>query len=184
MACGADWVLIPEMPPEDGWEDKMCQKLSAVNPRRAAVQDSPPPLDYLKRKKYPICICQLFYQEGTRSVVFDIQRVSPCVSLLLQNRRRAAQTRSRGTRLNIIIVAEGAIDRHGKPITSSFVKEVSIHVSVPEREGGARSMEKPTDGGSSSSDPLIRQSDQEKKQTKLHNRSPRRSPSRSGLPCF
>lgn len=31
LACGADWVLIPEMPPEDGWEDKMCQKLSAVN---------------------------------------------------------------------------------------------------------------------------------------------------------
>lgn len=30
LACGADWVLIPEMPPEDGWEDKMCQKLSAV----------------------------------------------------------------------------------------------------------------------------------------------------------
>lgn len=35
------------------------------------------------------------------------------------------QTRSRGTRLNIIIVAEGANDRHGKPITSSFVKDVS-----------------------------------------------------------
>lgn len=35
------------------------------------------------------------------------------------------QTRSRGTRLNIIIVAEGAIDRHGKPITSSIVKDVS-----------------------------------------------------------
>ncbi|XP_073344284.1 ATP-dependent 6-phosphofructokinase, platelet type isoform X4 [Pagrus major] len=64
LACGADWVLIPEMPPEDGWEDKMCQKLSA--------------------------------------------------------------TRSRGTRLNIIIVAEGAIDRHGKPITSSFVKELVV----------------------------------------------------------
>ncbi|XP_037829246.1 ATP-dependent 6-phosphofructokinase, platelet type isoform X4 [Kryptolebias marmoratus] len=61
LACGADWVLIPEMPPEDGWEEKMCQKLSA--------------------------------------------------------------TRSRGTRLNIIIVAEGAIDRHGKPISSSLVKD-------------------------------------------------------------
>uniref|UniRef100_A0A4W4GIF0 6-phosphofructokinase n=1 Tax=Electrophorus electricus TaxID=8005 RepID=A0A4W4GIF0_ELEEL len=23
LACGADWVLIPEMPPEDGWEEKM-----------------------------------------------------------------------------------------------------------------------------------------------------------------
>uniref|UniRef100_A0A8C6UYX6 ATP-dependent 6-phosphofructokinase n=1 Tax=Neogobius melanostomus TaxID=47308 RepID=A0A8C6UYX6_9GOBI len=30
LACGADWVLIPEMPPEDGWEDKMCQKLFAL----------------------------------------------------------------------------------------------------------------------------------------------------------
>ncbi|XP_029313199.1 ATP-dependent 6-phosphofructokinase, platelet type isoform X9 [Cottoperca gobio] len=64
LACGADWVLIPEMPPEDGWEDKMCQKLSA--------------------------------------------------------------TRSRGTRLNIIIVAEGSIDRHGKPITSGLVKDLVV----------------------------------------------------------
>ncbi|XP_034562225.1 ATP-dependent 6-phosphofructokinase, platelet type isoform X2 [Notolabrus celidotus] len=64
LACGADWVLIPEMPPEDGWEDKMCQKLSA--------------------------------------------------------------TRSRGTRLNIIIVAEGSIDRHGKPITSNYLKELVV----------------------------------------------------------
>ncbi|KAM7400087.1 hypothetical protein PAMA_004674 [Pampus argenteus] len=30
LACGADWVFIPEMPPEDGWEDNMCQKLSEL----------------------------------------------------------------------------------------------------------------------------------------------------------
>ncbi|XP_055723027.1 ATP-dependent 6-phosphofructokinase, platelet type-like isoform X3 [Salvelinus fontinalis] len=30
LACGADWVLIPEMPPEDGWEEHMCQKLSEL----------------------------------------------------------------------------------------------------------------------------------------------------------
>uniref|UniRef100_A0A8B9KIE3 ATP-dependent 6-phosphofructokinase n=1 Tax=Astyanax mexicanus TaxID=7994 RepID=A0A8B9KIE3_ASTMX len=64
LACGADWVLIPEMPPEDGWEEKMCEKLSA--------------------------------------------------------------TRSRGSRLNIIIVAEGAIDRHGKAITSNRVKDLVV----------------------------------------------------------
>lgn len=49
LACGADWVLIPEMPPEDGWEDKMCKKLSAVtlsylfpavNPMNRTVQVS------------------------------------------------------------------------------------------------------------------------------------------------
>uniref|UniRef100_A0A4W6G6K7 ATP-dependent 6-phosphofructokinase n=1 Tax=Lates calcarifer TaxID=8187 RepID=A0A4W6G6K7_LATCA len=64
LACGADWVLIPEMPPEDGWEEKMCQKLSA--------------------------------------------------------------TRSRGTRLNIIIVAEGAIDRNNKPITTECIKNLVV----------------------------------------------------------
>lgn len=37
------------------------------------------------------------------------------------------QTRTRGSRLNIIIVAEGAIDKHGKPITSEDVKNVSMH---------------------------------------------------------
>ncbi|XP_074544227.1 ATP-dependent 6-phosphofructokinase, platelet type-like isoform X4 [Halichoeres trimaculatus] len=64
LACGADWVFIPEMPPEDGWEDNMCQKLS--------------------------------------------------------------ESRSRGSRLNIIIVAEGAIDRQGQPITSGFVKDLVV----------------------------------------------------------
>lgn len=30
LACGADWVLIPEKPPKDGWEEQMCHKLSEV----------------------------------------------------------------------------------------------------------------------------------------------------------
>ncbi|XP_047444847.1 ATP-dependent 6-phosphofructokinase, platelet type-like isoform X4 [Mugil cephalus] len=64
LACGADWVFIPEMPPDDGWEDTMCQKLS--------------------------------------------------------------ESRSRGSRLNIIIVAEGAINRQGQHITSDFVKDLVV----------------------------------------------------------
>lgn len=35
------------------------------------------------------------------------------------------QERESGQRLNIIIVAEGAIDREGKPITAEMVREVS-----------------------------------------------------------
>ncbi|XP_034164657.1 ATP-dependent 6-phosphofructokinase, platelet type isoform X1 [Pangasianodon hypophthalmus] len=64
LACGADWVLIPEMPPEDGWEEKMCEKLSA--------------------------------------------------------------NRAGRKRLNIIIVAEGAIDRSNKPITTDRVKDLVV----------------------------------------------------------
>ncbi|XP_073323865.1 phosphofructokinase, muscle b isoform X2 [Pagrus major] len=62
LACGADWVFIPEMPPEDGWEEHLC--------------------------------------------------------------RRLMDQRGRGSRLNIIIVAEGAIDRKGKPITCEQIKEL------------------------------------------------------------
>jgi 6-phosphofructokinase 1 len=38
IATGADWVLIPENPPEDHWEDKMCQLLRAG--REAGRRDS------------------------------------------------------------------------------------------------------------------------------------------------
>ncbi|KFQ46443.1 6-phosphofructokinase, liver type, partial [Nestor notabilis] len=64
LASGADWLFIPESPPEDGWEDLMCERLG--------------------------------------------------------------ETRSRGSRLNIIIIAEGAIDRNGKPISSNYVKDLVV----------------------------------------------------------
>ncbi|XP_026000788.1 ATP-dependent 6-phosphofructokinase, liver type isoform X1 [Astatotilapia calliptera] len=63
LASGADWVFIPEAPPQEGWEDNMCARL-----------------------------------KGSRT--------------------------SGGSRLNIIIVAEGAIDINGKPISSNYIKDL------------------------------------------------------------
>uniref|UniRef100_A0A8C3YVC5 6-phosphofructokinase type A n=1 Tax=Catagonus wagneri TaxID=51154 RepID=A0A8C3YVC5_9CETA len=63
LSCGADWVFIPECPPDDDWEEHLCRRLS--------------------------------------------------------------ETRNRGSRLNIIIVAEGAIDKNGHPISSENIKEGS-----------------------------------------------------------
>uniref|UniRef100_A0AAR2LJ12 ATP-dependent 6-phosphofructokinase n=1 Tax=Pygocentrus nattereri TaxID=42514 RepID=A0AAR2LJ12_PYGNA len=64
LASGADWVFIPEAPPEEGWEDHMCARLG--------------------------------------------------------------ESRSKGSRLNIVIIAEGAIDKHGEPITSNYVKDLVV----------------------------------------------------------
>ena len=65
IACGADFVLIPEAPPEvDDWESVMCSKLE-------------------KRRKL-------------------------------------------GQRLCLVIIAEGAIDRHGKAIPAEYVKDVIV----------------------------------------------------------
>lgn len=30
LACGADWVFIPEMPPEENWENHLCRRLTDV----------------------------------------------------------------------------------------------------------------------------------------------------------
>ena len=30
LSCGADWVFIPEMPPDEGWEDHLCRRLTNV----------------------------------------------------------------------------------------------------------------------------------------------------------
>lgn len=30
LSCGADWVFIPEMPPDEGWEDHLCRRLTYV----------------------------------------------------------------------------------------------------------------------------------------------------------
>ncbi|XP_029314824.1 ATP-dependent 6-phosphofructokinase, liver type [Cottoperca gobio] len=64
LASGADWLFMPEAPPHEDWEDRMCARL-----------------------------------EGSRLT---------------------------GSRLNIIIIAEGAIDRNGKPISSTYVKDLVV----------------------------------------------------------
>uniref|UniRef100_A0A8C4ZLF3 ATP-dependent 6-phosphofructokinase n=1 Tax=Gadus morhua TaxID=8049 RepID=A0A8C4ZLF3_GADMO len=64
LACGADWVFFPEMPPEDDWEEELCYKLSG--------------------------------------------------------------NRADKKRLNIIIVAEGAIDRSNKPISADYIKDLVV----------------------------------------------------------
>uniref|UniRef100_A0A8C8E0G1 ATP-dependent 6-phosphofructokinase n=1 Tax=Oryzias sinensis TaxID=183150 RepID=A0A8C8E0G1_9TELE len=101
LACGADWVLIPEMPPEDGWEEKMCQKLSGN----------------LLAWCLNLTVFLCFFSAFGNFVI---------------------QTRSRGTRLNIIInragmkrlniiiVAEGAIDRNNKAITTEYIKNLVV----------------------------------------------------------
>ena len=62
LATGANWVLIPECPPADGWEDALCEKIRAG--------------------------------------------------------------RSGGRRHNIVLVAEGATDQNGNPISSDYVKQI------------------------------------------------------------
>ncbi len=64
LASEADFVLIPENPPDAGWEEKMCNRVS-------------------------------YHREN-------------------------------GHRLNIIIVAEGAIDQKGNPITPDYIKQCVV----------------------------------------------------------
>ncbi|KAG5833887.1 hypothetical protein ANANG_G00280680 [Anguilla anguilla] len=65
LASGADWLFIPENPPDEGWEDHFCARLGEC--------------------------------------------------------RDAG-----GSRLNIVIVAEGAMDKQGNAITSNYIKDLVV----------------------------------------------------------
>ena len=62
LASDADWIMIPENPPEKGWEDKLCKRL--------------------------------------------------------------ALQRELGHRLNIVLIAEGAIDQDGNLIKADYIKDI------------------------------------------------------------
>lgn len=37
LASGADWVFIPEAPPEEGWEDHLCARLGEVRQENSRI---------------------------------------------------------------------------------------------------------------------------------------------------
>uniref|UniRef100_A0A1A8CL69 Phosphofructokinase, platelet b n=1 Tax=Nothobranchius kadleci TaxID=1051664 RepID=A0A1A8CL69_NOTKA len=96
LACGADWVFFPEMPPEDGWEDNMCQKLSENRSRGSRLNI-------------------IIVAEG--AIDSQGQHIS---SDFVKNNRADKK------RLNIIIVAEGAIDCRNKAITPDYIKDLVV----------------------------------------------------------
>uniref|UniRef100_A0A3Q3BFY8 ATP-dependent 6-phosphofructokinase n=1 Tax=Kryptolebias marmoratus TaxID=37003 RepID=A0A3Q3BFY8_KRYMA len=96
LACGADWVFIPEMPPEDGWEDNMCQKLSESRARGSRLNI-------------------IIVAEGASD-----SQGQHITSDFVKNNRADKK------RLNIIIVAEGAIDCHNKAITPDYIKDLVV----------------------------------------------------------
>lgn len=44
LSCGADWVFIPECPPDDDWEEHLCRRLSEVLALYLALSRTPHPV--------------------------------------------------------------------------------------------------------------------------------------------
>ena len=69
LASEADWMFIPECPPEKGWEDLLCKKLAQV---RNLWEDNLPPLTSKTRR------LQLIWHNFTNSqyllIIFLAQR--------------------------------------------------------------------------------------------------------------
>eukprot|EP00064_Thunnus_orientalis_P005296 superscaffoldBa00000510_g5310 len=79
LACGADWVLIPEMPPEDGWEDKMCQKLSALVVKCLGFDTRVTILGHVQRGGTPSAFDRILTQEVQKAM--DEKRFEEAVKL-------------------------------------------------------------------------------------------------------
>ncbi|CAH4031138.1 unnamed protein product [Pieris brassicae] len=97
LSSEADFVFIPEAPPAVDWRDKLCYNYLALVAALASEAD------------------QVFIPEDPVPHNW-VEKLC----------KRLQQERKSGQRLNIIIVAEGAIDREGKPITAELVKKVVV----------------------------------------------------------
>lgn len=60
LACGADWVFIPEMPPDDGWEEHLCRRL----------------IDVCSQLTYNKYMLRLWYKKNTKMF-------TPCCSFMI-----------------------------------------------------------------------------------------------------
>lgn len=47
LASGADWLFIPESPPEDGWENFMCERLGEVSATLCLPLWGPPGIPFI-----------------------------------------------------------------------------------------------------------------------------------------
>ncbi|KAI3357398.1 hypothetical protein L3Q82_015831, partial [Scortum barcoo] len=53
LACGADWVFIPEMPPDDGWENHLCRRLADLVTDRLGFDTRTTVLGHVQRGGTP-----------------------------------------------------------------------------------------------------------------------------------
>ncbi|KYQ48104.1 6-phosphofructokinase [Trachymyrmex zeteki] len=108
LAAEADYVFFPECPPPVDWPEKLCKKLEQ------ALRFTIYHYSYLALVA-AIC-CEADY-------VF-IPEWPPEQDWPNKLCKKLLQERLTGQRLNIIIVAEGAVDRNGDPITAEKVHKV------------------------------------------------------------
>ncbi|CAB1314988.1 unnamed protein product [Coregonus sp. 'balchen'] len=53
LACGADWVFIPEMPPEENWEEHLCKRLIALVSKKLGFDTRSTILGHVQRGGTP-----------------------------------------------------------------------------------------------------------------------------------
>lgn len=55
LASGADWLFIPEAPPKEGWEDRMCSRLETVRQKQLIKPPSGMTTFLLKQTNNLVC---------------------------------------------------------------------------------------------------------------------------------
>uniref|UniRef100_A0A8V1A2T4 Phosphofructokinase, liver type n=1 Tax=Gallus gallus TaxID=9031 RepID=A0A8V1A2T4_CHICK len=99
LASGADWLFIPESPPEDGWEDLMCERLGETRSRGSrlniiiiavmALLEATPDT--------PACVVSLSGNQSVRLPLMECVQVTKDVQKAMDEKRfdEAIQLRGR-----------------------------------------------------------------------------------------
>ncbi|RXG70717.1 ATP-dependent 6-phosphofructokinase, partial [Armadillidium vulgare] len=117
LTSEADYIFIPESPPPDNWQEKLCEKLTQA---RSSFKWNIMFINLCIVYLY-LCLSAGIACEADFLFIPEFPPEENWPDVVCQ---KLISERSMGQRLNIIIVAEGAIDRKLQPITADHVKNV------------------------------------------------------------
>ncbi|KAI4503763.1 hypothetical protein M0802_001166 [Mischocyttarus mexicanus] len=139
LAAEADYVFFPECPPPVDWPEKLCKKLEQASSSLATeacysfLPECPTKGDWVDEVCQAVqkaCLIE-FYLALVAAICCEADFVfipewPPEQDWPNKLCKKLLQERLTGQRLNIIIVAEGAVDRNGDPITAAKVHKVVV----------------------------------------------------------
>ncbi|EDL97066.1 phosphofructokinase, liver, B-type, isoform CRA_a [Rattus norvegicus] len=95
LASGADWLFIPEAPPEDGWENFMCERLGEVRSSKMGMEAVMALLE--ATPDTPACVVSLSGNQSVRLPLMECVQVTKDVQKAMDEKRfdEAIQLRGR-----------------------------------------------------------------------------------------
>jgi len=80
LASDADWMFIPECPPEKGWEDLLCKRLAQVRNLQQRIFGAWVIISLLIVMISYVCCLQCFNTNSVKKAIWPVKFTGPAIT--------------------------------------------------------------------------------------------------------